>query len=316
MVNSATGAYISVEALLQLRFLAKNLTLEQRKKSAAIMEGSVRSNFRGRGMEFAEVRPYQAGDDIRSIDWRVTARTQKPYTKLFQEEKERPVYLVIDQRSPMFFGSTQVFKSVFAVQAAAAISWIAAANNDRIGGLVFSDQNQHDIRAKRGKHAVLALIHQMQKYNQSLNSPIPADDMQPLQNMLLDTYRIAKPGSSVFVISDFHDFNRQCEESLALLSRHTDTTLINIYDRLETQLPKLPNLSITNNEKRLIVSGQSSKLNSEFMRAHQSHIQYLNQACTKYGAPLASVECGTPVSDFIFDVFTSNNRNKKSGRRS
>lgn len=308
------GVYTSVDELIQLRFLAANLSIERNKKSTAIMDGASRSSFRGRGMEFAEVRPYYAGDDIRSIDWRVTARTQKPYTKLFQEEKERPVYLVIDQRSPMFFGTTSVFKSVYAARIASVIAWIACNNSDRIGALIFSDTDQFDIRAKQGRHAALAILHQLNTFNAKLSSPIPdpaqAEKHQSLSEMLKDARRVAKPGSAVFVISDFHDFDDECEKSLAILSRHTDTSLINLYDKLEAKLPPLANLSITNTRKKLIVSGKSSQLSKEFESNHTNRIQNLKNAVNRYGVPLISSEVSADLNQLVRGIFAS-----KRGRK-
>ncbi len=307
---SHQGVYTSVDELLRLRFLAANLSTERRKKSSAMMEGPTRSNFRGRGMEFAEVRPYHPGDDIRSIDWRVTARTQKPYTKLFQEEKERPVYLVIDQRSPMFFGTISVFKSVFAAQLAAVIAWISSNNNDRIGALIFSDSEQYDLRAKRGKHAVLALLHQLNTYNRALTSPIqiPTENgkIHTLAEMLKDARRVAKPGSAIFIISDFHDFDQECEKSLSLLTRHTDTTLINLYDRLEAKLPERSNLSITDSQKKLVVSGKSSLFSREFESVHADHIEKLKNAANRYQLPLFSTEISVDLKQFVREIFASN----------
>merc|ERR1711916_149956 len=124
-------------------------------------------------MEFEEVRVYQPGDDIRTIDWRVTARTQVAHTKLFQEEREKPVLLVVDQRSNMFFGSQRCFKSVYAAHIAATLGWAAIYQNDRVGALVFGDDQQRDVRPKRSKHAQLSFLQQLVEFNHKLISPVP-----------------------------------------------------------------------------------------------------------------------------------------------
>ena len=127
------GAYISQAELINARFAAKDIKLHQRRKALSLLAGPNKTNFRGRGLDFEEVRAYQAGDDIRTIDWRVTARTGKAYTKLFQEERERPVLIVSDQRQPMFFGSQHCFKSVSACYLSALLAWSGLNNGDRVG---------------------------------------------------------------------------------------------------------------------------------------------------------------------------------------
>lgn len=310
------GVYTCVDDLLRLRHIAKDIHLEANKKSTAIVEGDSKTHFRGRGMEFAEVRPYQAGDDIRTIDWRVTARTQKPYTKLFQEERERPVFLLVDQRSNMFFGSVNQFKSVYAAQLAATIAWAASQNNDRIGALIFSDENQTDSRAKRGKHAVLSVLHQLNNYNRQLSSPLLADNAISMEAMLTDVRRIAKPGSSVYLISDFHDFTPACSEPLSILARHTDVTAIQVYDPLEKQLPRNSGLMISNGREKLNMSGQGRHFDASYEQSFAQVQTQIRQSCGKSGVRFSPIEISTPTEDTIVDLFTTKRKKRKSNAKS
>ena len=166
------GAYTDLSQLLRLRFAAQELKLFVKRPVKSQLSGAERTRFRGRGMDFEEVRLYQAGDDVRSIDWRVTARTQVPHTKVYREERERPVFVLVDQRSPMFFGSQQCFKSVLAAHIGTNLAWAALGNSDRVGGLIFGDTQQRDIRPRRSKHAVLELLHHLQDFNRQLHTPI------------------------------------------------------------------------------------------------------------------------------------------------
>ncbi len=299
------GVYVSVEELLQLRHVAKDISLDTNKKSTALMDGDSRTSFRGRGMEFAEVRAYQAGDDVRNIDWRVTARTQKPYTKLFQEERERPVYLLVDQRSPMFFGSVRQFKSVFAARLATAIAWAAMHNNDRIGAMIFSDTTQTDSRARRGKHATLSFIHELAAFNQSLQSPIPAKEMTSMEEMLNDVRRVAKPGSAVFILSDFHDFDERCREPLAILSRHCDLTAVQLFDPLEQHLPEQHALAITDGKHKLNLSGQSRAFVQSYEKSFDTHLYLLRQSFNATQVNFASVPVSESVTALVRDLFCS-----------
>lgn len=304
------GPYISVDALLRLRYLGNDLTLDTRKKSLASGDGDARTNFRGRGMEFAEVRLYQPGDDIRNIDWRVTARTMDTYTKLFQEERERPVFLVIDQRSPMFFGTKQVFKSVYAAQIAGVIAWVAMQNNDRIGALLFGDHEQKDLRARRGKHAVLGLLNQLQQFNQQLSSPVAPCSISA-QDILSDVRRVARPGSAVFIVSDFHDFDEDCEKPLTQLARHTDVSLFHVFDPLESHLPSAQKLSVSNGTERLTVDTAAGQLTKMFQTQFMQQQQRLHHACRNCGSRYVRANIATPVANLMHDVFLSR-RGKRS----
>jgi len=283
-----SGAYTTLDTLLRLRFVVSDLSLFARRASADVMNGSIRTRFRGRGMEFEEVRLYQAGDDIRSIDWRVTARTQTTHTKLFREERERPVFLMVDQRSPMFFGSKQCFKSVYAAHLASLLGWTALSNSDRIGAQVFGDLSHRDIRPRRSKHALMELLHQLNDFNHQLKRPIAASGANQCIDMLADVRRIAKPGSAVFLLSDFHDFNPACEEQLFQLRRHTDVTLFHIYDDLERRLPSANMLTITDGNKRLTINTTERGFSNKFTQHFESQRQALEKTCVNLAIPLVS----------------------------
>lgn len=302
------GVYVSSEALLQTRFVAKDLSLEARKKSTALMEGPVRTRYKGRGMEFAEVRPYQAGDDIRTIDWRVTARMQEPYTKLFQEERERPVMLMVDQRATMFFGSKQEFKSVYAAKLAAIIGWTAHAHNDRIGALVFGDRRQYDIRAKRTKHAVLDLINRLVEANRELRSPSKEFCEFDLNTMLKEASRIAHPGSLVILISDFHDIESHCAEALSRLSKSADVMAIHLFDPLERQLPRVSQLMISNGRERRSID--AAAIGHRFSEQFEAHCHTVRQTCVNTGVTYIKCDISQSAEQFATDLFSQRRTGK------
>lgn len=304
-----TGVYTSVEELLHLRHLCKDLTLETRKRSQALLEGAVRTRYRGRGMEFAEVRPYQPGDDIRTIDWRVTARVQAPYTKLFQEERERPIFVLVDQRSPMFFGSQTCFKSVYAARLAAVVAWIANTNSDRVGALVFGDTSQGDIRARRSKHAVLDLLHQLVDFNQRLRSPATVA-MTPLLDMLTESSRIARPGSRVLLLSDFHDFTPACAEPLSQLAKRSDVMAIHLYDPLERHLPPASQLAISNGSERLTL--EVARVANAFREAFEMRQQQLRKSCNSSGVQYVHAPISEDITRFVRDLFSPRRKTRRS----
>ncbi|MBD3648896.1 MAG: DUF58 domain-containing protein, partial [Pseudomonadales bacterium] len=168
-IKARGGAYTNTSELIRLRYAAREIDAIAINKARNPLSGLLTSSFRGRGVDFAEVRVYQPGDDVRSIDWRVTARTGTAHTKLFQEEKERPVLILVDQSHAMFFGSRIAFKSVIAAEAAALLAWTGLDRGDRVGGIVFSDRQHREIRPRRSKHSVLRLLNEINDFNHALN---------------------------------------------------------------------------------------------------------------------------------------------------
>lgn len=274
--NSRT--YCQADDLFALRPLGQKLRLGAPRMTQSLMAGAVRTRYKGRGMSFSEVRPYQAGDDIRSIDWRVTARTQQPYTKLYEEERERPVFLMVDMRSTMFFGSQHQFKCVYAARIAAALAWAASAAGDRIGAMILSDHGEWDLRPKRGKNAALALIHALVDANKKLSNPA-VQGKRSLATFLEDGHRIIKPGAMVYVISDGHD-TQGITAPLSTLARHTDIHFIQVYDQLEANLPSKGFYTVSDGATRTLVSGRtaSQRFKAHFLASQQSLQQAVNHA--------------------------------------
>ena len=282
----AQGAYSELASLIALRFPARSLDLSQRRRALAQLAGPNKTNFRGRGIDFEEVRSYQPGDDIRSIDWRVTARTGKAHTRLFREERERPVLLAVDQRSPMFFGSRHCCKSVLAAQLGALLSWAALQGGDRLGGLICADQSHREIRPRRSRRAVLGLLSALSDCNRQL--PQAAAE-RPLQfaDILLELRRIARPGSAIFIISDFHDaLTDAALEQLHLLSRHLEITALHCSDPLEQALPTAGRYVVSDGRARTQLHTGSAHLREAFRARYAAQLEALRQACGRLGIPV------------------------------
>jgi uncharacterized protein (DUF58 family) len=297
------GAYVNLSSLLRVRFAAQDLRLFVKRAVKSQLNGAVRTRFRGRGMDFEEVRLYQAGDDVRSIDWRVTARTQVPHTKLYCEERERPVFVLVDQRSSMFFGSQRCFKSVLAAHIAANLAWAALNNSDRIGGLIFGDTAQRDIRPRRSKHAVLELLHQLQEFNQQLQSPIAAQNSKSLHSLLNDARRIAKPGCALFIVSDFHDYDQSCEQQLFELARHV--TLIHVFDPLEKHLHSNTRLTVSDGTARLQLPTDDTRFQQAYETAYSSHLEHLTLSAKRLAIPLLSYATTDNLQQLLRERFAA-----------
>ncbi|HWV14288.1 MAG TPA: DUF58 domain-containing protein [Cellvibrio sp.] len=299
------GAYTDLADLLRLRFAAQELRLFVPRPVKSLLSGGERTRFRGRGMDFEEVRLYQAGDDIRSIDWRVTARTQVPHTKVYREERERPVFILIDQRSSLFFGSQQCFKSVLAAHIGSNLAWAALSNGDRVGGMLFGDSQQRDIRPRRSKHAVLELLHHTQEFNCQLRSPIAAPGSTNLLSILRDTRRIAKPGCALFIISDFHDYSSECEMHLFELARHTDITLVHVYDPLEQKLVSNTRLTVSNGESRLQLPSDDRSFQQAYQNSFKQRLDAVTASSKRLGISLLSYATTDNVQQALRERFSS-----------
>lgn len=224
-----------LEDLLALRGNARRLTLQAQGPARALLLGSHRSAHHGRGLEIEEVRPYSAGDDSRSIDWRVTARRGRVHTKLFREERERPVWLLVDLGASMFFGSRRQLKSTVAVRAAALLAWAAALGGDRVGAVIGNAQSTRVLPMRSREAGVLPILNALVE----LQPSAPAEDTQPPGVALRTLGPLVHPGSLVLALSDFQSLDPESESQWAAIAAHSDCRWLWVTDALEAQ--GLPN---------------------------------------------------------------------------
>jgi len=294
------GAFITLEQLFDQRHVARSLELDYQSRSRLGMSGSHISKHKGRGVDFEEFRAYQPGDDIRQIDWRVTARTGRPFTKVFREERERPVIIGCDQSHNMFFGSQVAFKSVVAAEAAAIICWTTVDNGDRVGGVVFSDTQQELVKPRRSKRSALRFLDTLARYNQDLVQHHTDDQVAGenyLQQALEQIYRITRPGSNVYLISDFQGFNERCRQYLHQLAIHNSVTCIFIYDALEENLPIPGVYSITDGNQRSTINTYRKSIRSLYHDQFSDRVELLVGEFNKMKVPLIAVRTDQVVLD-------------------
>ena len=205
----------------------------------SLQAGSYVSYFKGRGMEFDESRPYQPGDDPRNIDWRVTARSSQAYTKLFREERERPVYVVTDLRSNMHFATQGSFKSVIASYTASCIAWASHHRGDRLGGIIYGDSFCAEIKPRLGRQAALNYLHNISNHPdwETLISDNESIREESFLIALTALRRVVRPGSLVVIISDFLGFSKRCRSHIARISQHNEILAIFISDPIEETPP-------------------------------------------------------------------------------
>jgi uncharacterized protein (DUF58 family) len=216
-------------------------------------------------MEFDETRAYAPGDDARNLDWRVTARTGKPHTKLFREERERPVFLSVDARATMFFATRGVFKYVQAARLAALTAWSARRHGDRVGGQIFTESGGVELKPEHGLRAVLRLLQKLADAEPRLDGPAGSG----LDEALARLVQHARPGSLVFVFSDFRGLGSAGEFSLLRLRRHCDVALAFLSDPLESRLPDTGRYRFAHNGRELSLDASPAAASAHAARFAQ-----------------------------------------------
>jgi uncharacterized protein (DUF58 family) len=291
---------VSIPSLLELRQAATGLDLRSRFIRAR-QGGTYLSAFKGLGMEFDEVRPYQPGDEVRHLDWRVTARTGRPHTKLFREERERPVLLWVDYRASMFFATRGAFKSVLAARAAALLAWSAKHHGDRVGGIVFSEQVHKELKPRRGHAGVMHLIRALSKHPAWKRNTSFDTGERPVQQAFLRLQRVARPGSLVFLISDFRQFDDIIQSQLAYLSRHCDIVLLQIHDPLERHLPPAGRYRLSDGRRNIDLDTSDHEFRRHYAQRFKAHQRRLKTQARLHGFRLLS--CST--SEDLFEILKS-----------
>lgn len=291
------GAFVDLRQLLDQRHAARHLELDYNTRTRLGMTGTHISRVKGRGVDFEEHRAYQPGDDIRTIDWRVTARSGRPFTKVFREERERPVIIGVDQSHAMYFGSQVAFKSVVAAEAAAIVCWTTVDNGDRVGGVVFSDDKVELIKPRRSKRSALRFLHVLAEYNQELLQShartTPSEGR--LKAALEQMCRITRPGSNVYLISDFSDFDADCRLLVQRLAMHNSMTCVLVHDALEEHLPRPGIYSITDGHARSALDTSSKAVRERYHRDFEAHLAELRSTLTLAKVPLITMRTDQAV---------------------
>jgi uncharacterized protein (DUF58 family) len=248
---STAKRFIEAEPLLATRRLAGQLGRLPLRRAIAPRAGQFLSRARGRGVEFDESRAYQPGDDIRLMDWRVTARTNEAHTRVLREERERPILVVLDQSPGMLFGSRRQLKLTLAARMAALLGWMAVAHGDRIGGLIVGAKSQHALRPAGGRRGVMRWVHALT----TQVGPPACRQENSLQQELEQLSRLARPGSEIWLLSDFWQLDEGLAESIGRLRAHQEVILCPVHDRLEAEPPPSGNYPLRTTLESLGVDG-------------------------------------------------------------
>ncbi|MCZ6503076.1 MAG: DUF58 domain-containing protein [Gammaproteobacteria bacterium] len=288
--------YADLRELMSFKHRAKGFSFLPRQPMHSVLAGRHASRLRGRGLNFEELRHYRSGDDIRAMDWKVTNRTGKPHVRVYTEERERPVILVVDQRVNMFFGSVRYMKSVIAAQLTSLAAWRVLASGDRVGAVIFDDSEVIEIRPHRSQKTVMRILKQTVAMNHRLNAGMSSErnDAQ-LSEVVHKTEQLCSHDHLVVIISDLSGWNEQTLKLVKRISRHNDIVSAHIYDPLERQLPESGRLLVSDGVMQIEVNANDANLQAGFAEAFTDHEDYIESELRKHNIPLIPINTIEPV---------------------
>jgi uncharacterized protein (DUF58 family) len=260
----------------------RKIEIKTRRLSDHIFGGEYHSTFKGRGMTFSEVRQYQYGDDVRNIDWNVTARYSEPFIKVFEEERELTMVLMVDISGSEFFGTQEQFKNEVITEIAATLAFSATQNNDKIGLILFSDTIELYIPPKKGRSHVLRIIRELIEFEPKSKKTNIAEALKFLSSVM-------KKKAIVFVLSDFiaDDF----QHTMKIASKKHDVTGIRVYDKREEGIPNLGMVQMQDGEtgELMLVNTSSKKVRLNYGKFYRERVDYYKDSFSKSGA--GAIDC-------------------------
>ena len=297
-MDSANKVYTSTAALARLRHDARGFSFLPRQPIHSLLSGRKRSRLRGRGLDFEELRHYRPGDDIRDMDWRVTNRTGKPHVRVYTEERDRPVILVIDQRLSMFFGSQDKMKSVIAAELAALSAWRVLEQGDRVGAIIFNDTQIKQFKPARSSNALMGVLGQLSTINQALHIGL---DQQPnrgqLGKALGAAERLVSHDCLLVIISDFDGWNSRALTSVKRMAQHNDLIAGLVFDPLEQDISPATNLVVSDGRYQMQLEPERESLGERFGASFDSELAELQAELRKHGMPVLPIDTTSPVTD-------------------
>ena len=294
--------YADLDELMRLRFKASGFSFLPRQPIHSILSGRHASKLRGRGLNFEELRNYLPGDDTRNIDWKVTARTREPYIRVYTEEKDRTVWLLVDQRISMFFGSRWKMKSVVAAEAAAAAAWRVLSQGDRVGAVIFDDSDLVVVPPHRSEERVAQILKQVVAKNHALNVK---SDTEPGPGMLNKALKrvaaLARHDCLICLIGDGAGIDEDTRKYVTRLTEHNDELSVFIYDPLEQSMPEAGRLVFSDGLTQLEFNTGERALREAFCQDFQQRVDRMRTTSRRHAIPLLPVHTAAPVLDQVRD---------------
>lgn len=303
--RSEPGVFVELDELVALRGEARHSSFLPQQPVRSLLAGRRASRLRGRGLDFDELRGYVPGDDVRSIDWHVTARMRKPYVRTYKEERDRPVLLVVDQRLGMFFGTQQVMKAVAAARLAALAAWRIVAVGDRVGALIVGEHEDVAVRPSRSSSNVFYLCELLVKAGRELSTANAANhtNEDSFARALRAASELAPRDTLVILISDLRGFSADSVALLGSLRKHNDLLVAWIVDPLEAALPDLGLVPVTDGRTTLSVPTADAGFRARFAAKFADDTRRVREFCAGSGAPYFELRTDRDLLEQVRDTF-------------
>jgi uncharacterized protein (DUF58 family) len=294
------GVYADLSELVRLKFRTRGFSFLPRQPAHSILAGRHASRLRGRGLNFEEIRRYLPGDDIRNMDWRVTARMRKPHVRVYTEERDRPVLLIIDQRQSMFFGSRRAMKSVVAAEGTALAAWRVLQAGDRVGAFVFDDSEVVEIPPQRSEQQVLRILGRVVEKNRALRVDSGRQPNPAMLNRVLErTTRVALHDHLVCLIGDAAGVDAESVRHITLIGAHNDALAVFIYDPLEASLPDAGRLVMAEGELQLEVNTSDHGLRERYQTEFEQCLARIQELSRRREIPVLPLSTAEPVPEQV-----------------
>lgn len=308
--NLNESVFASLESLIKDKYQTYRLKSVDNKKTSK-RAGTNTSFVKGRGMEFSDVRQYQPGDEVRTVDWRLAARTGKVYTKVFSEEKDRYVWFLIDLRAQMKFGTKQAFKSVIAAHLVGMLAWYFNEQKDKVGGIVLADDDMLVFRPSRIRRRIMSFFNVISENTRQKHYYENLQENISLANACLKVRRVCRNGNVIFVLSDFSDFDEDVKKALASLAKTNEVNLINIYDVLEGRCPSPNVYLVSDGKKHVILDTRQKDIHDTYVHHFFKRLLMLRDFALKYQIKYIPVSSDMNYYDAVAKVVSKKRKHNR-----
>ncbi len=299
--------YADLDELVRLRYKASGFSFLPRQPVHSILSGQHSSRLRGRGLNFEELRHYLPGDDTRNIDWKVTARTREPYVRVYTEEKDRTVWLLVDQRMSMFFGSCWKMKSVVAAEAAAVAAWRVLSAGDRVGALIYDDEDMAVVPPHRSQERVMQILKKIMEKNHAMNAGSQVKPgLHMLNRALQRVAALARHDCLICLIGDGTGIDADTRKYVTRLTEHNDVLSVFIHDPLEKEIPEAGRLAFSDGSKQIEFNTAEKALREAYANDFQQRIERMKSTSRKHSIPLLPIHTAAPVLEQVRDLLGKN----------
>ncbi|MEN8210630.1 MAG: DUF58 domain-containing protein [Thermodesulfobacteriota bacterium] len=293
------GVYASLEELVRIRFKVSDFSLQPTQPVASVLSGRYASRLRGRGLNFEELRRYQPGDDTRDIDWKVTARTRSPHVRVYTEEKDRSVLLIVDQRSNMFFGTKDKLKSVTAAEIAALGAWRAIDSGDRVGAIIFNDSELVTIQPQRSQDTVMNILGTVVRMNHSLKAGTDhASNEKQLNQAIKNAQSLVTHDVLVVMVSDYFGVDKETERLTTRMAIHNDIIAFLIHDPIRMH-PVARKLTLSDGHLQMEVDFSKKQVREKMVAEYKAEQEQIAHFLRKISAPLLKISNQGDVSQQV-----------------